>query len=350
VNTLFSTDVSTKFGSKTIAVVRGNVLDYPEPIDILTTSAYKLSYHPTPGTLFAALETVGISVDELACEPLIDLRSLANVWLSQEVVGSRTGIRRIGCVEMGRIWSNYSGYSLDENALLTSLKAYFRMLDVASMCDVRMETVALPLLGAGRQRISGDLTLIPIINECVEFLKRNEFVRKILFLEMNPERAMRIAQALSQSYSLFHETVQKKELAESCPKQPLAFISYSGGDRNVADNLCHKLESRGVKVWYAPRDVQGPYAEAITIAIREATHFVVILSQNSMESQHVLNEVDLAFKALPNHIKFKPLRIDLAMFRPAFEYYLSRQHWMDAYLPPLEDRLNEFVDKFVAEL
>lgn len=349
-NTLFSTDFPTKFGSKTITVVQGNALEYPEPIDILTTSAYQRSYHPTPGTLFAALDTVGISVDELACGPLIDLRSLANVWLSQGVYGSRTGIRRIGCVEMGRVWSDYNGYTLDENALLTSLKAYFRMLDVASSCGVRMDTVALPLLGAGRQRISGDLTLIPIINECVEFLKRNESVRKILFLEMNMERAMRIAQALSQSYSLLHETVQKKEVEQFPPKKPLAFISYSGGDRNVADNLCHKLESRGVKVWYAPRDVQGPYAEAITVAIREATHFVVILSHNSMESQHVLNEVDLAFKALPNHIKFKPLRIDMAQFRPAFEYYLSRQHWMDACLPPLEERLNEFVDKLVADL
>ena len=349
-NTLFSADLSTKFGSKTITVVQGNVLEYPEPIDILTTSAYQLSYQPTPGTMFAALETVGISVDELACEPMIDLRSLANVWLSQETVDARTGIRRIGCVEMGRVWSDYGGYILDENALLTSLKAYFRMLDVAASCGVKMDTVALPLLGAGRQKISGDLTLIPIINECVEFLKRNESVREILFLEMNMERAMRIAQALSQSYSLLHETVQKKDPAECPPKKPLAFISYSGGDRNVADNLCHKLESRGVKVWYAPRDVQGPYAEAITVAIREATHFVVILSHNSMESQHVLNEVDLAFKALPNHIKFKPLRIDMAQFRPAFEYYLSRQHWMDACLPPLEERLNEFVDKLVEDL
>ena len=62
-----------------------------------------------------------------------------------------------------------------------------------------------------------------------------------------------------------------------------------------------------------------------------------------MQSQHVLNEIDLAFQELPNNIKFKPLRIDMADFAPSFRYYLSRQHWMDAVIPPLEERLSEFV-------
>ena len=34
----------------------------------------------------------------------------------------------------------------------------------------------------------------------------------------------------------------------------------------------------------------------------------------------------------------------------AFKYYLSRQHWMDATLPPLEARLQEFVKKIKEEL
>ena len=63
-----------------------------------------------------------------------------------------------------------------------------------------------------------------------------------------------------------------------------------------------------------------------------------------MVSEHMLNEIDLAFQRLPRGIKFKPLRIDTAELAPAFNYYLSRQHWMDAHIPPLEERLDEFVD------
>ena len=129
----------------------------------------------------------------------------------------------------------------------------------------------------------------------------------------------------------------------------MAFISYTTPNRNVADNLCFKLESRGIKVWYAPRNVEGPYAAAIAAAIERADFFVVILSQDSMVSEHMLNEIDLAFKRLPNHIKFNPLRIDTSELAPSFNYYLSRQHWMDAHLPPLETRLNEFVESLVRE-
>ena len=41
----------------------------------------------------------------------------------------------------------------------------------------------------------------------------------------------------------------------------------------IADNLCFKLESNGIKVWYAPRDVVGAYAESIVKAIDSATYF-----------------------------------------------------------------------------
>lgn len=131
------------------------------------------------------------------------------------------------------------------------------------------------------------------------------------------------------------------------PRQKYAFISYSSKDKNIADNLCAKLEQNGVRVWYAPRDVSGPYAQSIVQAIDAATHFIVILSQHSLVSEHVLNEIDLAFQNLPEHITFSPLRHDDAVFTPSFKYYLSRQHWMDATVPPLENRLNEFVRELV---
>jgi hypothetical protein len=156
---------------------------------------------------------------------------------------------------------------------------------------------------------------------------------------------------MKQSYNLLNEShLSAPPEPQTNPQQPVAFISYASPDKNIADNLCSKLEARGIRVWYAPRDVIGPYAEAIHKAINSCTHFIVILSQNSFQSQHVLNEIDLAFKKLPNHIKFKPLRIDQSMFTPSFEYYLARQHWMDAIIPPLEDRLTEFVRKLEKDI
>lgn len=343
---LYSTQIDTATGIKEIAAYYGDVTCFEKSIDILTTSAFKGSYAPTPRTVFKALHDCGISVRGLALSPFIDLRKSNNIWLSQELSKNASGISRIGCIELSSYKSAHTSFT-DEHSLLCSIRSYFYMLDLASVNGIKMETVALPLLGSGSQGISPELLLIPLINECIDFLKRNQSVKNIYFIEKNPDKAMLIAESLKKSYR-FSEKVNTEQESNS-ESQATAFISYSSKDKNIADNLCAKLERRRIKVWYAPRNVDGPYAESIVQAIDSSDYFIVILSENSIQSQHVLSEVDLAFQNLPNKIKFKPLKIDSAMFTPSFKYYLSRQHWMDAIDPPLEERLSEFVNDLVED-
>ena len=344
---LYSAPVSTKHGVKHIEAYCGDVLEFNGEIDILTTSAFQRSYDPTPRTIFKALDEAGISVEALSKRPAYDLREPCHTWLSFPIRSHWSGIRRIGCVEM-ILFDTWNGQaSAVEQSMIDSIRAYFAMLDIAAIYGTKMGTIVLPLLGSGDQSIRPELMIVPLLNECISFLRRNESVQRICFVEINPQKAMLIANYLQESYALME---QAPETQEAPVKKAKVFLSYASGDKNIADNLCAKLESRGVRVWYAPRDVQGPYAAAIVDGIDSATHFVVILSENSIRSQHVLNEIDLAFQALPNNIKFKPLRIDESMFTASFKYYLSRQHWMDAHIPPLEDRLNEFVDKLLEDI
>ncbi len=339
---LHSAPINTDHGEKELAVYEGDVCSMTEHIDILTSSAFRRSYAPTPRTLFKALDNVGVCVKELAQSPEIDLRRLCDVWLSMPIEADSVNIGRLGCVEFPYMTA-YKDEA--EQRILNTLKSYFYMLDIAAVHGIPMETVALPLLGSGNQDMSGRMTIVPIINECVAFLRRNHAVKRIWFVEINPGKAQFIARALENSYALIAQRMTVKGDAAG----RLAFISYSSKDKNIADNLCAKLEAAGVRVWYAPRDVRGAYAEAITKAIDSATHFVLILSEHSIASEHVLNEIDLAFHKLPDHIRFKPLRIDKALFSPSFKYYLSRQHWMDAIIPPLEARLDEFVTELISE-
>ena len=348
-NTIYCMEFPTAYGTKKLSVVAQDVTTLDCGIDVLTTSAFARSYTPTPGTLFYALAKVGVKVSSLAREPYIDLREQGDVWLSREIENYDCPFRRIGCIESQYSMEKEFRFKLREERLLGAIKSYFYMLDIAAASGVRMETIALPLLGTGSQRISQTLIVTPLLNECVAFLKRNESVQHLLFVERNVEKAMLFVETIKNSYALFRETTEAAHPKAEENTPPMAFISYTTPNRNVADNLCFKLESRGIKVWYAPRNVEGPYAAAIAAAIERADFFVVILSQDSMVSEHMLNEIDLAFKRLPNHIKFKPLRIDTSELAPSFNYYLSRQHWMDAHLPPLETRLNEFVESLVRE-
>ena len=341
--------VNTPFGEKSLSVHCCDICEWREPLDVMTISAFRRDYYPVQSTLLGALLRKGISVENLARDPAIDLRDLCNVWLSREVQGAALPFSRIGCIEMVSLHNQDQSTDL-EQSILSSIHAYFLMLDLATCAGMCVESLGLPVLGGGNQHVATELISIPVLNECLSFLMRNEWVRDIHIITRNQGQAYQFARALDTSYSFAQSStradasVPGANAAQTADK--LAFISYSSGDKNIADNLCVKLESRGIKAWYAPRDVRsGDYASSIVDAIERCTHFVVIIGEHSLKSQHVLNEIDLAFHRLGKGVTFCPLRLDKEKLGPAFTYYLSRQHWMDACVPPLEQRLEEFANK-----
>lgn len=78
------------------------------------------------------------------------------------------------------------------------------------------------------------------------------------------------------------------------------FVSYSSADKTKVVSLVESLESMGAKCWYAPRNVEGRYAKAICDAIENSKVFLLCLSKNSAKSEHVLNEIEMAY----SHKKF----------------------------------------------
>jgi TolB-like protein len=108
-----------------------------------------------------------------------------------------------------------------------------------------------------------------------------------------------------------------------------AFISYASQDVALADALCVALEREGVGCWIAPRDVRPGdfYADAIVHAINACSVLVVVLSRNSVDSAHVLREVERASAKKRPVIAF---RIDSAPLPPGLEYFLSASQWIDS--------------------
>jgi adenylate cyclase len=108
-----------------------------------------------------------------------------------------------------------------------------------------------------------------------------------------------------------------------------AFISYASQDAALADALCVALERQGVGCWIAPRDVRPGdfYADAIVQAINACSVLVVVLSRNSVDSAHVLREVERASAKKRPVITF---RIDSAPMPPGLEYFLSASQWIDS--------------------
>ena len=117
------------------------------------------------------------------------------------------------------------------------------------------------------------------------------------------------------------------------------FISYSHHDKAVADAVCVKLESEGIRCWYAPRDIApgADWAASIIDAINGVKVMVVIFTDHSNFSQQVLNEVSYAVKTGVTVIPFK---LTEAQPSKGMKFYFSTVHWLDAVNEPLEKGIN----------
>lgn len=75
---------------------------------------------------------------------------------------------------------------------------------------------------------------------------------------------------------------------------PVAFLSHSSKDSELAQHLAEDLQSRGVKVWYSEWEIRlgDSLRRKIDEGIGQATHFLVLLTPNSLASEWVQTELD----------------------------------------------------------
>jgi hypothetical protein len=98
--------------------------------------------------------------------------------------------------------------------------------------------------------------------------------------------------------------------------------------------MVSQLELCGIKVWVAPRDIapSAEWAAEIIEAIGASRIMVLIFSSASNSSPQVRREVE---RAVHRQIPILPVRLEEVLPTKSMEYFLSAQHWLDAFPPPL---------------
>jgi TIR domain len=95
------------------------------------------------------------------------------------------------------------------------------------------------------------------------------------------------------------------------------FISYSSKDQDFAERLHADLQNKGVRCWFAPHDlpIGAKTWDAIDEAIKLRDKLLLILSQNSIASDWVEDEVNKAFAEERDRkqLVLFPVRIDDAV-------------------------------------
>jgi hypothetical protein len=116
---------------------------------------------------------------------------------------------------------------------------------------------------------------------------------------------------------------------------PPVFVSYSQADRAVALAIVGRLEEERMRCWVAPRDVTpaADWAAAIVEAIAAARVMVLVFSASANASPQVRREVE---RAVHRQVPVLPFRVEDVLPSSSLEYFLSSQHWLDAFPPPME--------------
>ena len=94
------------------------------------------------------------------------------------------------------------------------------------------------------------------------------------------------------------------------------FISYSTKNQDFAERLHSRLRDKGLRVWFAPEDIQGgkKLHEQIDEAIRVYDKLLLVLSPESMDSEWVRTEIRKARKAEVKESRRKLFPIRLVDF------------------------------------
>ena len=120
------------------------------------------------------------------------------------------------------------------------------------------------------------------------------------------------------------------------------FISYSTGDREIADELCKALESAGLSCWLAPRNIEpgSNWTASIMSAIAECRVMALIFSSKSNESAHVTREI---LHAVEKGRQVIPIRIEEVVPTGGLAYCLVGVQWFDATTKPVSSHAASLV-------
>lgn len=128
------------------------------------------------------------------------------------------------------------------------------------------------------------------------------------------------------------------------------FISYTTrGDGDAAFRLVDLLEASGAKCWIAPRDIEegNNWADAIPEAIDTCQLVVLLLSNQSMDSEEIKKEVNLANS---RDKKILPVRLENIPLRASFEYHLATRQWIDAFEGGFDTRFSKTIEAVTRDI
>ena len=169
-------DIETRYGLRTFELYEGDLSALSQDVDVLALSAFSGHYTPSQGTVIGALyRNLGVSIKQMAMECEYDLRNAFSIWISRLLSGFK--FKRILCVEIRG----------SQFQLADVLENLFVGMAVLEAKGVEIRSLALPVLGAGRERLDPKTVMRILLPAAQRALERSLHLSRILFVELKPE-------------------------------------------------------------------------------------------------------------------------------------------------------------------
>jgi len=135
-------------------------------------------------------------------------------------------------------------------------------------------------------------------------------------------------------------------------KKAIVFISYTHKDREKVSLLASYLSRLGLKIWMDTKELVGGQVivQEISKAISESDLYLVCLSKNAVQSQWVLNELNIALTL--ETIKGRPKVIPVMIEMCDLPIALTGRHYVDftGSLSEAKDKIRQSVKSYLTEL
>jgi hypothetical protein len=254
-------------------------------VDILVASAFKDDYSPTTTSLIGALDSVGLSVQQLSQDKHVDLREQFSCWLSQPV-DKKFNFGRILCLESD--WKGSPPEIIDD---------LFRALAPFLLTEFSDSSVAIPVLGTGDQHWPFDEMLTAILTSAVAWINRGlvlKLLKIVVFRTEDVAAAQRIFSALKGGQ--LATTSKPSPTASGAPQstQHDVFISYSRVDTEAAHFVYEELRSTrpDLSIFLDQTSIPGgaSWLMHIAHALDSSKRVVALYSENYWSSNNCKDE------------------------------------------------------------
>lgn len=179
-------EIETQWGYKTFELYHSDITRLDFKVDVLAISAFFGNYVPLPHTVIGALSNnCSIDVKALSQHCEFNLRDIFNCWVARPPDNTR--FERLLCVE-------FMSGSVEIEAVIQNL---FVMLSILEMKGIKVQTLALPVLGAGEQKLAASTIIKALLDGSQDYMRRSPNFQKVIFVEFNERRAHELDRAMN---------------------------------------------------------------------------------------------------------------------------------------------------------